>query len=77
MSDQSDDDEQFNNFLAFLSPTSNSNNVDSSSNKTGACKFPGRSRWELNFVSEFNVNFLLPSDLSGNLLRQPYIIILM
>ena len=32
MSDQSDDDEQFNNFLAFLSPTSNSNNVDSSSN---------------------------------------------
>ena len=30
--------------------------------KTGACKFPGRSRWELNFVSEFNVNFLLPSD---------------
>ena len=36
MSDQSDDDEQFNNFLAFLSPTSNSNNVDSSSNVDGA-----------------------------------------
>ena len=35
MSDQSDD-EQFNNFLAFLSPTSNSNNVDSSSNVDGA-----------------------------------------
>jgi len=32
MSDQSDDNDSFNDFLAFLSPTSNSNNVDSSSN---------------------------------------------
>jgi len=36
MSDQSDDNDSFADFLAFLSPTSNSNNVDSSSNVDGA-----------------------------------------
>ena len=36
MSDQSDDNGSFADFLAFLSPTSNSNNVDSSSNVDGA-----------------------------------------
>ena len=44
-----------------------------STHKTGAMKFPDRSRWELNFVSEFNVNFNSHLDLPRNFFMRQHL----